>query len=388
MNPSARGWIKKLIKRFEEDEFLLNLSEDTFYEALRACGFIYGFNMVSVGNIIPKQDLTDDELCKLNLFIALMHAHTSAGCQSPVIGSITHFYSEINEVKTSFLHNLFGGHNKHSLEYIINRRIQIDNNMLSKNFNYYSINALLYVDVLAYKQYLKNESLSRVYIKNLEAAIEVIILNALNSKANKKEYDTGFIKLFESSMRYHNHDDVDYDEGLKVVSNTDEKSYLLDLASMATWSDNLIDYSEQKFLLKLGKDLNLDEITTKASLKNVADFYEIHKNNMALLSSQNIVQNFYNNSSKIVIKLITRNSKRIYRELKGSKELMRLLTQSTVRPLTTAEQKKVNEQLLDIFKTIPSLAIFLLPGGALLLPLVIKFIPKLLPSAFDDNRIE
>ena len=36
----------------------------------------------------------------------------------------------------------------------------------------------------------------------------------------------------------------------------------------------------------------------------------------------------------------------------------------------------------------PSLAIFILPGGALLLPLVVKFIPKLLPSAFDDNRIE
>jgi hypothetical protein len=30
----------------------------------------------------------------------------------------------------------------------------------------------------------------------------------------------------------------------------------------------------------------------------------------------------------------------------------------------------------------------MLPGGALLLPLVVKFIPKLLPSAFDDNRID
>jgi hypothetical protein len=30
----------------------------------------------------------------------------------------------------------------------------------------------------------------------------------------------------------------------------------------------------------------------------------------------------------------------------------------------------------------------MLPGGALLLPLFVKLIPKLLPSAFDDNRIE
>ena len=90
----------------------------------------------------------------------------------------------------------------------------------------------------------------------------------------------------------------------------------------------------------------------------------------------------------MVKKLITRNSKRLYQELKNNKELMVLLSQSTSRDLTNKEQKKVQEQLLNIFKSIPSLAIFMLPGGALLLPLVVKFIPKLLPSAFDENRIE
>ena len=44
--------------------------------------------------------------------------------------------------------------------------------------------------------------------------------------------------------------------------------------------------------------------------------------------------------------------------------------------------------LADIFKSIPSLAIFILPGGAVLLPIFIKLIPKLLPSAFDENRVE
>ena len=90
----------------------------------------------------------------------------------------------------------------------------------------------------------------------------------------------------------------------------------------------------------------------------------------------------------MVLKLIKRNSKKLTQELLESKELLILLTQSTVRDLTKDEQKKVQDQLLDVFKSIPSLAIFILPGGALLLPLVVKFIPKLLPSAFDDNRIE
>src|SRR5690606_14678537 len=90
----------------------------------------------------------------------------------------------------------------------------------------------------------------------------------------------------------------------------------------------------------------------------------------------------------MVSKLIKRNRKRLQKEIQESKELMKLLSKSTVESLSEEEQKRVQGQLLDIFKTIPSLAIFMLPCGMLLLPIVIKFIPKLLPSAFDDNRIE
>lgn len=150
----------------------------------------------------------------------------------------------------------------------------------------------------------------------------------------------------------------------------------------------MIDVKEEQFLETLGRDLDLNLSRIYQSIKTVNHFYTEHKDNIALLSSKNVVQSFYNNSSKMVYKLIRRNSKRLYRELRDSKELMVLLSHSTVRDLTPQEQKKVQEQLLDIFKSIPSLAIFLLPGGAILLPLVVKFIPKLLPSAFDENRIE
>jgi hypothetical protein len=83
--------------------------------------------------------------------------------------------------------------------------------------------------------------------------------------------------------------------------------------------------------------------------------------------------------------LIKRNKKRLSKEIVESKELMHLLMQSTQRDLDTSEKKKVRKQLLDICKSVPSLAIFLLPGGSLLLPLLIKFIPQILPSAFNEN---
>jgi hypothetical protein len=89
-----------------------------------------------------------------------------------------------------------------------------------------------------------------------------------------------------------------------------------------------------------------------------------------------------------VVKLIIRNKNRLVKEIVQSKELMILLAYSTTRDLDAKEKKKVKKQLLDICKTIPSLTIFLLPGGSLLLPILIKFIPTMLPSAFNENLDE
>lgn len=82
---------------------------------------------------------------------------------------------------------------------------------------------------------------------------------------------------------------------------------------------------------------------------------------------------------------MTRNKNRLVKEILESKELMVLLAYSARRDLSEKEKKKVRKQLLDICKSIPSLAIFLLPGGSLLLPIFIKFIPTLLPSSFNEN---
>jgi hypothetical protein len=157
---------------------------------------------------------------------------------------------------------------------------------------------------------------------------------------------------------------------------------------MASWSDKVIDSAEQNFLNKMKDDLNLEQEVIDKSIESINSFYDKHKEEVAFLSSKNLAQSFYDNSSKLVSKLVNRNKKRLLKELSESKEAMKLLTASTYRTLNDEEQKKIQQQLLDIFKSIPSLAIFMLPGGAILLPLFVKIIPKLLPSAFDDNRIE
>jgi len=82
--------------------------------------------------------------------------------------------------------------------------------------------------------------------------------------------------------------------------------------------------------------------------------------------------------------LLEKNKNSLLKELQESKELALLLKESTTRKLNEEEKEQVKEQLLDICKSIPAFAVFMLPGGALLLPLLIKFIPNLLPSAFRN----
>jgi hypothetical protein len=55
--------------------------------------------------------------------------------------------------------------------------------------------------------------------------------------------------------------------------------------------------------------------------------------------------------------------------------------------LSAAEKKQVKEQLIDLAKAVPALAIFAAPGGMLLLPLLAKLLPfSLLPGAWDRAR--
>ena len=86
--------------------------------------------------------------------------------------------------------------------------------------------------------------------------------------------------------------------------------------------------------------------------------------------------------------LLQRNKMKLHQELMQSKEAMHLIRKSTHTNLTEEEKLKIKIQLLDICKAIPAFTVFMLPGGALLLPLLIKIIPDILPSAFKDNLTE
>ena len=388
MNPSASGWIKKIMSVLPKSSFL-DFSKHDFYRRLKETGFIYGSNVNAICDTVDAVDFIEEERSKVNLVSAFYYIHNNEDTNLGFIDSVIEFYKIIDEHKRSFLFDLFGEpKSDRLLEKIIHKRIHVDDNIITKNFNYILINAFLFIDVIGYHHYLTNSGNTKAYLNNFESTLENIVFTVLDSKQEKTEYDTNLIKLFEASLRHKREIIDDCTSITKNITEPLEKLYIIDTVCMASWSDRKIDKAEYIYLNQLRLDLKIDKQVLINSIRDIDLFYQQNRKNIAFLSAKNLAQSFYDNSSSIVIRLIKRNAKRLTKELSQSKEALALLAKSTHTSLTHEEQKKIQSQLLDIFKSIPSLAIFMLPGGMLLLPLFVKLIPTLLPSAFDENRIE
>jgi len=398
MNPSAQGWIDKFAYVVKDRGFAYP-SEEVLYRELRSFGFIYGAN-IDVANFLDiENELTEDEMAKVNLLTALYSTYQFHGTEDQqnnfeeFLTQVLKFYSELEVEKASFLASLFADSKPSAkLEKIIHQRVHIMDNLLTKNFSKLLTNSLLFVDVLMFIYFLEGGINLQNKAKKLERILMNLAFYTIDAKQVKTDNDDQLLKLFKASLLYHDIEDQaivnTYLDDLRGSFSTSERQYFIDIVSLAAWEDHKIEYTESDFIKEIAKVLELDQVIVKNAINHVALFFEQHKDSISLFKHANPILQFFDNSHQLVRRLIKRNSKRLLRELNESKELIYLLSKSTTTDLTEQERRKIKEQLLDIFKSIPSLAIFALPGGAILLPIFIKLIPTLLPSAFDDNRVK
>lgn len=394
MNPSTSGWIEKFYSQISKGNIPFK-NYERLYNGLKENGFIYGVNVEIVNTIEKTHTYSEDELAKINLLTALYHIyhfHKAKFSSKEFITVLLNFYKELEVSDLSIWDKLVIGKSESSLlERLIHDRIQIDDNLLTRNFNKSITNALLYVDVLTFETHLENDINIKNYAANLESKIVGTLYQSLNSKSKITDHDKEVIEIIENSTSFIDDDEMDIEDLIYDIEyniNLHEKKYLIDLMCLSIWDDEILEKSEFRFLQSLAKRLGLESNEIQKSLIDVDDFHKKHKKEILLFQQTNPISNFYENSSQLVTKLLKRNSKRLVKELNQSKDLLALITKSTHTDLTKEEQKQMQSQLLDLLKTIPSLAIFMLPGGAILLPLFAKLIPNMLPSAFDDNRIE
>jgi hypothetical protein len=393
INPSVHGWIDKFFLQQASAKNDAIVMED-FYARTRATGFIYG-HVVSfyVAKPIDTTGWLRDEISKVALLSTLWKIHTLVRKRpnpETFIRDAVVFYNRMNPSGFSILRKVFSQGGALQLEEIIDSRVKTNHDIVSKNFSHIVTNALLFVDALAFQQYLLRDEIPEKYLKKIEETIISLISLALFTKSTKSQHDALLIKLFEASIRYGKFSKTGIQDiealPLGYFSNELEKYYFIDLVCMTLWSDGALENEEAYFVYKLGEILGVGDDFIKISISFADAFLTAHRKEIPYLNYSNPVKSFYYNITQSVVVLITRNKKRLVREISQSRELMSLLASSTHRDLDAKEKKKVKTQLLDICKTIPSLTIFLLPGGSLLLPILIKFIPQLLPSAFNENK--
>lgn len=397
INPSAHGWIDKFFAEQKYLQFPVADNPLEFYKNTRNTGFIYG-HVVSFDTPQPidTKGWISEEFSKVALLNTLYRVYglvTHDTNPKNFIAKVIAFYKEMHPKGFNLLDKMLPESiPSHNLEKIIAERIQTNEDIISKNFSHILTNALLFMDVLAFQQYLMNHSIPDNYLKKLEETIVSIISLALKTKLKKSKYDDLLIKLFEASVRYTKFSKVNVQDmealGLDIFTKQLEKLYLIDMAGMALWSDMEMESNEAYFLYELAKIMDVPDNFVAESIVSTDDFINKYKKQIPYFNYSNPVRHFYDQATQNVKILITRNKTRLVKELSNNGDLMLLLTQSTHRSLDAKEKKKVKKQLLEICKTIPSLTIFLLPGGSLLLPILIKFIPQLLPSTFNENLDE
>lgn len=395
INPSAHGWINKFFFEQNSQEQFNLYDFESFYIATRKTGFLVGYatHFVTTKEIETKS-LTTEEISKIALLNSLFGVFQIANGSNnfeEFVQKCVAFYKELHPKNSGLLDIFLPTDSAESkLEKIIANRIKTNDNIISKNFSHILTNALLFIDVLAFKRFIEEDSLPKKYLKKIEEIIVSVVSIALNTKESKSNYDDLLQKLFESSVRYSKFeksaketslDNIDF----SYLEDDYERYYLIDIANMALWNDGVIESSEKNFLFDLAKELQISVDFVENSITDMNDFLTKNKSSIHYFNYSNPVKHFYDQTTSNVQTLVQRNKTRLLLEISQSKELVTLLRKSTSEKLTLEEKKKVRNQILDICKSIPSLTIFLVPGGSLLLPILIKFIPQLLPSAFNEN---
>ncbi|AWI26667.1 LETM1-related biofilm-associated protein [Flavobacterium pallidum] len=397
INPSAPGWIDKFFAEQQPLKLQEIAEPEVLYQRIRKTGFIYGHIVaLDTPKAITTRNKTPEENSKIALLSTLYNVHslvTKEYDPAKFIAAAVSFYKATNKESFNPLKKVLPDNTvTGELEKMIGERVQTNENLISRNFSHILTNALLFEDILAFQQYLIHGEVAGGYMKRLEETIISVVSLALNTKSEKSPYDDLLVKLFESSVRYTKFSKVNISnlEALELdyFRYKFEKFYIIDMAGLAMCSDGIIEEREEEFLLKLAQLMDIRASFVEESIMQTDAFISKYKKEIPYFNYSNPVKHFYDHTTQYVMMLITRNKKRLQKELANNGELMMLLTHSTHRSLDSKEKKKVKKQLLEFCKTVPSLTIFLLPGGSLLLPLLIKFIPKMLPTTFNENLEE
>lgn len=414
LNPSKSGWIKKYLHLVEKQEISLFESSrvgsctiESVQAKLAESGIIFGVYAKSIFIKNHGEDKwTNHEKLIILYFESMLLVYL---CNNPGDFKQEDFLNQLEH----FL-NLSGSEEIDQI-WSINRWLKVPSNIektiaertrIPLNFNdkiwvSYLQNSLCYLDIVLFDDYVKNaDATDFVALRKRKVKLTLCtIIQAFQADSYLDESERQMFNLFLASADLNADDRAEFEqllsEGVPLSSikeastmNILFRKYLFELAIFSMLSDTEFSSRERNVLNKIATILNLTTREINEAYDTVETFTVKNEEIVTKLKSDNNYERIYTRLSSKWSKILLRNKDKLIRELKDSNELVALIKKSMKEPLNDAEKAKVKSQFIDIARTIPSLAIFLLPGGAFLLPFILKIVPDLIPSAFRDNEVE
>jgi hypothetical protein len=413
-SPGSKNWIAKFFELYEQGIFTVDQElieqdvENLTHFISHQTGLIYGTPKNFIfSNALDKKQMNTNEQLKLLLFethlFTYLRKKQQQIDQAEFIDSLIQFYDgtrHLGFLKRLQLRLLKAPSNK--LELILESRVKIKTAFFGVNFwlNHLS-NAFIFLDVILYRAFLEGKQ------QKFDAAYQGAAISVLNGllyagfiDQQMEEKEQKIFKHFLASAALPPSILATYQQRIQIgIPLKLLKQELVNdrLLSQITYEyghfliqgTHEISESERQKLMELGKVLEMTETQMLASEELCSAFIAQSSAEQLLVYKQSTESSFaYRETSKRWLKIIGRNRDRLVSEIKESKELMALLQKSTKQELSPQEKEQVKAQVYDILKSMPSLALFLLPGGTLILPIVMKLVPELIPSSFKINEVE
>ena len=413
-SPGSKNWIAKFFELLENgvfgiDEDLIHQKESNLTHFIsHQTGLIYGTAKSFIfSNALDKKRFNSDEQLQLLLFETLLFTYIRKQQKPASIAEFTNtllsFYKGYNgtNLLDRFKYKTTAQSAK-KLEIILASRVGIKSSFLGANYWLKHLsNAFIFLDVILFRAFLEGDQTPflQKYERYTSSVLNGLIYVAhINDKVEEKEKK--ILQLFIASAALPKAIRKMYKERskigikLKILQQELVADHLLaqitfEFGHLLLQSTHLITAEDRQKLEALGSALHLNTTQMLLSEEMCLAFIAQSGPDELLVYKQSTEASFaFRETSKRWLRIIGRNRDRLLTEMRESKELMALLHKSTKEDLSPEEKEQVKDQFYDILKSMPSLALFLLPGGSLLLPIVMKLVPELIPSAFKVNEVE
>lgn len=412
--PGSKGWINKYFELHEKGEIETNYSipnglskkEYLHFSFLRS-GVVFGFPAeLLFAKSIDDSKWTKNEKLKVLLLESLLLIYKielEKDEFDPIHfkDTLLAFYKDHNAHGLSKLLKIWLKESPDErLEDILTQRLTVKSKPTEGHYWLkYLSNSFVYLDIILYRNFLKRrkETFSE-YSELADNALIAVTMAAFSDNVITDQ-EKAMFKAFLASANLEGDRRDNAKERFRVGAQLSDftaiakknvlfRRFLVDITALTIFVNEEQLPEELEFFNELCVFLHVPQKEVHNAMTMIENFVLQYSDRMELLSHGSSYEKVYGNVSKRWTKILGRNSEKLAIELKESKELVQLIRKSTGEDLTKEEKEMVKNQFKDIIKSMPALAIFMLPGGALLLPLILKIVPELVPSAFRDNELD